>query len=141
MGSRCIFPRRIFLCNFGNNEQIWVEKRQCHSKFVTTNILNKSNRLSHTNFNFFPDLNFILDLNKDTSNGICIRKSLWSEDHIGTKAEDRYNCKGVVKRGICNLSIDDLPEIFKSGCLYANKFDLMANDGLVIKCMHEYLTQ
>ena len=107
----------------------------CNNKYF------KQKQQAFSNYNFFPDLNFILDLNKDTSNGICIRKSLWSEDHIGTKAEDRYNCKGVVKRGICNLSIDDLPEIFKSGCLYANKFDLMANDGLVIKCMHEYLTQ
>ena len=99
----------------------------------------RNSSVTRTYFNLVS--NFILDLNKDTSNGICIRKSLWSEDHIGTKTENRYDCKGVVKRGICNLSLDDIPEIFKSGCLFANKFDLMANDGRVIKCMHEYLTQ
>ena len=75
----------------------------------------------------------ITDLNKDTDHGICVRKSLWSDEY--------KNCWGQFKRGICNLNIEDLPAIFKTGCLYANKFDLSATDGRVVTCMHDYLTQ
>ena len=59
----------------------------------------------------------------------------------GVQNNIKYDCKGKVKRGICNLSLEDLPEMFRSGCLFANKFDLQSNDGRVVGCMHEYLTQ
>ena len=82
---------------------------------------------------------FFSDLKKNTSHGICVRKSLWDRK-IEEGAKEYKNCKGSVKRGICNLSLYDLPTMFNSGCLFANKFDLMATDSNVVKCMHEYLT-
>lgn len=101
-----------------------VNKYRTASRKTGHKLLNTANSFAHSTN---------LDVNMNTDLGICVRKSLWTEEYD--------KCHGQVKRGICNLNLGDLPAIFKSGCLFANKFDLMSSDSRVVKCVHEYLTQ
>ena len=70
----------------------------------------------------------VLDFDKDTTNGICPRYSNWNDT----------NCKGLMKRWICNFAMGDVPNAINSGCIWMNKFDLNV-DAEAVVCVREFL--
>ena len=63
--------------------------------------------------------------------GLCVRRTLW-EDTV-------KQCHGRMKRYICNLSLEDFPEVFEKNCLFLNKFGVDV-DGSAITCLYQHLT-
>ncbi len=71
----------------------------------------------------------MIDELRDTTQGICPRYSNW----------DSSTCGGKMKRWICNLGLEDLPEAISRKCIWINKFDLKSDPRPVL-CLHQYLT-
>lgn len=132
-------------------DDMLIPDESFYSTLVHIKKISMKEGINERNISYEQSTSTLLDLIEDTyiveqdrearklgcANGYCIRRSLW----------DYAECKGQLRREICNLSVEDLPVAVNQPCerrpgwypsFFINKLDLDV-DPLAVQCLAQHV--